>query len=89
MPFCLSEGVATEVPNKFLSSLVSSIKSKEVALSCVRSVWLFSWVWYPRNRVAEGTKVSEMSLKVANESVEPIQAQFNVVVEKMMKPIAA
>ncbi len=39
--------------------------------------------------VAEGTKVSEMSLKVANESVEPIQAQFNVVVEKMMKPIAA
>jgi len=30
-----------------------------------------------------------MSLKVANESVEPIQAQFNVVVEKMMKPIAA
>jgi len=39
--------------------------------------------------VAETTKVSEMSLKVANESVEPIQAQFNVVVEKMMKPVAA
>ncbi len=39
--------------------------------------------------VAEGTKVSEMSLKVANETVEPIQAQFNVVVEKMMKPVAA
>lgn len=39
--------------------------------------------------VAEGTKVSEMSLKVANETVEPIQARFNVVVEKMMKPVAA
>ena len=39
--------------------------------------------------VAESTKVSEMSLKVANETVEPIQAQFTVVVEKMMKPIAA
>lgn len=39
--------------------------------------------------VAESTKVSEMSLKVANEAAEPIQAQFNVVVEKMMKPVAA
>lgn len=39
--------------------------------------------------VAEGTKVSEMTMKVANEAGEPIQAQFTVVVEKMMKPIAA
>lgn len=39
--------------------------------------------------VAEGTKVSEMALKVANEAAEPIQVQFNVVVEKVMKPVAA
>jgi phasin family protein len=39
--------------------------------------------------VAESTKVSEMGMKVANEAVEPIQAQFNVVVEKVMKPVAA
>lgn len=39
--------------------------------------------------VAESTKVSEMSLKVSNEVVEPIKAQFTVVVEKMMKPMAA
>lgn len=39
--------------------------------------------------VAEGTKVSEMYLKVANETVEPIQAQMNVVVERIMKPVAA
>ena len=39
--------------------------------------------------VAEGTKVSEISLKIANETVEPIQAQMNVFVEKAMKPVAA
>ena len=39
--------------------------------------------------VAEGTKVSEMYVKVANETIEPIQARLNVVVEKIMKPVAA
>jgi phasin family protein len=39
--------------------------------------------------VAESNKVSEMALKVANEANEPIQAQFNVVIEKMTKPVAA
>lgn len=39
--------------------------------------------------VAESTKVSEMTMKVANEAGEPIQAQLTVVVEKMMKPAAA
>lgn len=39
--------------------------------------------------VAETTKLSEMGLKTANETVEPIQAQVNVAVEKMFKPIAA
>jgi|GEM_PF-1104914 len=39
--------------------------------------------------LAEGTKVSEMSLKVANDALEPIQARVNVAIEKMVKPVAA
>ena len=39
--------------------------------------------------VAEGTKISEMGVKVANEAMEPIQAQFNTTVEKILKPVAA
>jgi len=39
--------------------------------------------------VAEGTKVSEISVKVANEAVEPINARLNAAIEKLLKPIAA
>ena len=39
--------------------------------------------------IAESTKISEMGLKVANEAMEPLQAQANATVEKLMKPIAA
>lgn len=39
--------------------------------------------------VAEGNKLSEMSLKVANEALEPIQARVNLAVEKFVKPVAA
>lgn len=39
--------------------------------------------------VAEGTKLSELSVKVANEAYAPINARFNVAVEKMLKPVAA
>jgi phasin family protein len=38
--------------------------------------------------VAEGTKVSEMSLKVANEAIEPINQRVNLAVEKFLKPAA-
>jgi phasin family protein len=38
--------------------------------------------------VAEGTKLSEMTIKVSNEAFEPISARFNVAVEKMLKPMA-
>lgn len=38
--------------------------------------------------VADGTKLSEISLKVANETLEPIQARVNVAVEKLIKPAA-
>lgn len=39
--------------------------------------------------VAEGTKISELGVKVTNEAFEPLQAQANVVVERSMKPVAA
>jgi phasin family protein len=38
--------------------------------------------------VADGSKLSEISLKVANEALEPIQARVNVAVEKFIKPAA-
>lgn len=39
--------------------------------------------------VADGTKISELSLKIANEAFGPLQEQFSVAVEKAMKPLAA
>ncbi len=39
--------------------------------------------------VAEGTKLSELSMKVANESAAPIQARVTIAVEKLTKPLAA
>ena len=38
--------------------------------------------------VAEGTKMSEMSVKVANEAMEPLQKQFDTTVSTPTKPIA-
>lgn len=38
--------------------------------------------------VAEGNKITELSMKVANEAIEPIQARVTVAVEKIMKPAA-
>jgi phasin family protein len=39
--------------------------------------------------MAEGAKITEMSVKVANEAYEPLQARMNVTVEKILKPVAA
>jgi phasin family protein len=39
--------------------------------------------------VVETTKLSERSVKTANEAIEPIQARMNVTVERMFKQIAA
>ena len=38
--------------------------------------------------LAESAKVTEMSVKVANEAMQPIQTQTNTAVEKAMKPAA-
>ncbi|MDR3517824.1 MAG: phasin family protein [Azospirillaceae bacterium] len=39
--------------------------------------------------MSETTKLSELSIKVANESLAPINARVNAAVEKIAKPIAA
>lgn len=39
--------------------------------------------------VAESAKLTELSLVLANDTIEPIQARLNAAVEKLMKPIAA
>ncbi len=39
--------------------------------------------------VAESAKFTELSMSLANETIEPLQARLNATVEKMMKPIAA
>jgi hypothetical protein len=39
--------------------------------------------------VNEGSKLSELGVKVANEALEPIQSRINVAVEKILKPAAA
>ena len=39
--------------------------------------------------IAEGTKVSELSVKVANEAFQPISAQINATLGKLTKPLAA
>jgi phasin family protein len=48
---------------------------------------------YARNNfdktLAESAKLTEMSVKVANDALEPIQGRVNVTVEKMLKPVAA
>lgn len=41
------------------------------------------------NAVAESAKLTEMSMALANEAIEPIQVSMNATVEKFMKPIAA
>lgn len=38
--------------------------------------------------VNEGSKLSEIGMKVANEALEPIQSRINVTVEKILKPAA-
>lgn len=39
--------------------------------------------------MADGAKLTEVTVKAANEAAKPIQARVNVAFEKMMKPVAA
>lgn len=40
------------------------------------------------NAIAEGTKLTEMAVKVTNETAAPLQKRYAVAVEKVAKPIA-
>ncbi len=39
--------------------------------------------------LAESAKLTELSVKVANEAMTPIQDRVNVMTDKLMKPVAA
>jgi hypothetical protein len=39
--------------------------------------------------VAESAKLTELSMTLANDALEPIQLRLNATVEKLMKPVAA
>lgn len=39
--------------------------------------------------VSEGTKLSELSVKITNDAFAPLNARINAVVEKFAKPVAA
>jgi phasin family protein len=39
--------------------------------------------------VAESAKLTELSMTLANDTIEPIQLRLNATVEKLMKPVAA
>ena len=39
--------------------------------------------------VAEGKKINDMTMKVANEALEPIQVQVNDAIGKVLKQTAA
>jgi phasin family protein len=39
--------------------------------------------------VAESAKLTELSMALANDTIEPIQLRLNATVEKLMKPVAA
>jgi phasin family protein len=41
------------------------------------------------NALAESAKLTEMSVRVANDAIEPLQSRVNVTVEKLLKPVAA
>jgi phasin family protein len=40
------------------------------------------------NFMSEGTRIGELSVKVTNEALEPIQSRVNLAVEKLLKPVA-
>jgi phasin family protein len=63
-----------------------------VAAKTLKEVVELQNVWAKKafdTAVVEGTRLSEMGVKTANDAFEPIKARVNVSVEKLFKPIAA
>jgi phasin family protein len=75
-------------------SLESSVETAKAAIACktIREVVDLQSDFARQSfdsMVAEGTKIGEISVKVANEAIQPLQGRVNVVVEKILKPLAA
>jgi phasin family protein len=89
-----AEAISKQVMALTQSSMQSSVGAAKAMLGCktLREA-IDLQADYARSNfdamVAEGTKLGEMSFKVANDAIAPIQARVNVAVEKMAKPIAA
>jgi phasin family protein len=89
-----AEAISKQVMALTQSSMQSSVGAAKAMLGCktLREA-IDLQADYARSNfdamVAEGTKLGEMSFKVATDAIAPIQARVNLAVEKMAKPIAA
>jgi len=89
-----AEQISKQVMALTQNSMQSSVVTAKALLGCktLRDV-IDLHADYTRSSfdalVAEGTKLSELSLKVTNDAIAPIQARVTVAVEKLTKPIAA
>ena len=89
-----AETISKQVMALTQNSMQSSVVTAKAILGCktLRDV-IDLQADYTRSNfdtlVAEGTKLSEMSFKVANDAIAPIQARVSEAVEKLTKPVAA
>jgi phasin family protein len=89
-----AEQISKQVMALTQSSMQSSVSTAKALMGCktLRDVIDLQADFARSNfdsLVAEGTKLSEMSFKVTNDAIAPIQARVNLAVEKLTKPIAA
>jgi phasin family protein len=86
-----------EMSKEFMSLTQSSVESATAAAKAVFTAKSFKDVVdlntvYTKTSfdkfVSNSTKLSEMGVKIATDSLAPVTARVNVAVEKMMKPVA-
>ena len=89
-----AEQISKQVMALTQSSMQSSVVTAKALMGCktLRDV-IDLQAGFARSNfdslVAEGAKLSELSYKVTNAAIAPIQARVTVAVEKLTKPIAA
>lgn len=89
-----AEELSRHVMTLFQSNLEQSVATARAAMGCTtlkQVVDLQSDLAKTAfdKAVSESSKISELSMKVANEAIEPIQARVSLAVEKFIKPVAA
>jgi phasin family protein len=89
-----AEQISKQVMALTQSSMQNSVSTAKALMGCktLRDVIDLQTDFARSNfdaLVAEGTKLSELSFKLTNEAIAPIQARLNVAVEKLTKPVAA